>query len=744
MSYKFLFLFLFSFTSLSAQVTTRINGNVREAYSFQPLANASLVFTSESNKTWSTTTDTSGYFNIIDIEPGRFDISINLKGYQSENIRGFLIGRSQGALLFDLHLNTTDLPELIVSEKKSGSYIHPLSNVLTVTREETEKLPAGFFDPARLFTNQAGVTSMNDGANHLIIRGNNPAFVKWMLHGTEIINPNHLSNAGTFNDQASTSGGGVNMISATVLENTYLHKGPYNATVGNALAGALDLNLRKGSGSELKTEAQISLLGLELGLQGPISNKGASFITRYRYSTVGLLADLGAKFGDEDISYQDIMAHISIPSKKNDLSVFFFSGNNFNDYIGKQDSSLRKIDKERYNIRFTGNQLITGILDDYKINIHNRLLTDVIYSKLNTTRNSTLINTSGGQFIADQSQGKLSIHPRWVLLAGSNKVLTTGIQLSLNTDKTEYNVLSPNLDARGNIHYTLFQPYTNLLIERGKWSLQGGVHGLIKNEIHIDPRIQLRYYVKSNQSIQVNAGTYSQIGTPATFFKAVDFKPMKSVQSQVSYEIVMNNHTWTNAVFYQHHYNIPTNRFSLSFLNEAQGTSSFYFPNSKSDVYGFESGIEGKWGKWSHTHNLSLFRSFFQTPEISSTAGRFDQRVLIHNYFGREWSKQRDKSKKLVGLFTGVHYGGSLRDSAIPAASNTIPYSITRPDQFRLDFRVYRRKFYTSMNTLLALDIQNLTNQQNFSYSYFDTIMNKVNFQYQLGILPNLSYTIEF
>ena len=48
------------------------------------------------------------------------------------------------------------------------------------------------------------------------------------------------------------------------------------------------------------------------------------------------------------------------------------------------------------------------------------------------------------------------------------------------------------------------------------------------------------------------------------------------------------------------------------------------------------------------------------------------------------------------------------------------------------------------MNTLLALDIQNLTNQQNFSYSYFDTIMNKVNLQYQLGILPNLSYTIEF
>ena len=744
MTYKYLIYFIFGFTTLSAQVTTRIQGSVREAYSLQPIANAKLLFTSEHNISWNAITDTSGYFNINEIEPGRYDISIQVKGYQTENIRGYLIGRSRGDLIFEMQLTSTNLPELVVSEKKSGSYIHPLSNILTVTREETEKLPAGFFDPARLFTNQAGVSSMNDGANHLIIRGNNPAFVKWMLHGTEIINPNHLSNAGTFNDQASTSGGGVNMISATVLENTYLHKGPYNATVGNALAGALDLNLRKGNTSELKTEAQISLLGLELGLQGPISNKGASFITRYRYSTVGLLADLGAKFGDEDISYQDIMAHISIPSKKNDLSLFFFSGNNINDYIGKQDSSLRKIDKERYNIRFTGNQLITGIIDEYKINSRNRLMTDIIYSTLNTARKSTLINVDGGQFNAEQTQGKLSIHPRWVFLNGSNKVLTTGIQISLNNDKTSYNVFSPNLDARGDINYTLFQPYSNLLIERGKWSLQAGLHGLIKNEINVDPRVQFRYYVKSNQSIQINAGKYSQISAPVTFFKALDFRAMKSFQSQVSYEIIMNKHTWTNAVFYQHHYDIPTNRFSQSFLNEAQGTTSFYFPDSKGNIYGLESSLDGKWGKWTHTHNLSLFTSLYETSEHSYSAGRFDQRVLIHNYIGREWSKQGTKSKRLVGIFTGVHYGGSLRDSPIPLTNNAVPYSITRPDQFRLDFRVYRRKFYNTVNTLLALDIQNLTNQQNFSYSYFDTVMNKINLQYQLGVLPNLSYTIEF
>ena len=53
-------------------------------------------------------------------------------------------------------------------------------------------------------------------------------------------------------------------------------------------------------------------------------------------------------------------------------------------------------------------------------------------------------SVDGGQFDAEQTQGKLSIHPRWVFLNGSNKVLTTGMQISLNNDKTSYNVFSPN------------------------------------------------------------------------------------------------------------------------------------------------------------------------------------------------------------------------------------------------------------------------------------------------------------
>ena len=43
-----------------------------------------------------------------------------------------------------------------------------------------------------------------------------------------------------------------------------------------------------------------------------------------------------------------------------------------------------------------------------------------------------------------------------------------------------------------------------------------------------------------------------------------------------------------------------------------------------------------------------------------------------------------------------------------------------------------------------SLDIQNATNAQNGFYDYFDTRKGEVVTEYQLGIIPNLSYRIEF
>ena len=77
-------------------------------------------------------------------------------------------------------------------------------------------------------------------------------------------------------------------------------------------------------GRTIKTEAQISLLGLELGIEGPIAKNGSSFITVTDIRQIGLLSKLGVKFGDEDISYQDFMFHYSPTSKKQIIPIYVY------------------------------------------------------------------------------------------------------------------------------------------------------------------------------------------------------------------------------------------------------------------------------------------------------------------------------------------------------------------------------------------------------------------------------------
>ena len=43
-----------------------------------------------------------------------------------------------------------------------------------------------------------------------------------------------------------------------------------------------------------------------------------------------------------------------------------------------------------------------------------------------------------------------------------------------------------------------------------------------------------------------------------------------------------------------------------------------------------------------------------------------------------------------------------------------------------------------------SLDLQNVTNAQNPAFRYFDSRKGEVITKYQLGIIPNLSYRIEF
>ena len=95
------------------------------------------------------------------------------------------------------------------------------------------------------------MTNTNDQANAISIRGNSPNHMIWQLEGVEIVNPNHTNNAGTFSDRSTQSAGGVNILSAQLLNTSNFLTDAFPSQYGNALSGVMDMRLRRGNNERM-------------------------------------------------------------------------------------------------------------------------------------------------------------------------------------------------------------------------------------------------------------------------------------------------------------------------------------------------------------------------------------------------------------------------------------------------------------------------------------------------------------
>ena len=82
--------------------------------------------------------------------------------------------------------------------------------------------------------------------------------------------------------------------------------------------------MRKGNEEQREYTAQIGLIGIDLAAEGPFhKDYAASYLVNYRYSTLGLLSQMGVQLGDEEVAFQDLSFNVSLPTKKfGNLTIF--------------------------------------------------------------------------------------------------------------------------------------------------------------------------------------------------------------------------------------------------------------------------------------------------------------------------------------------------------------------------------------------------------------------------------------
>ncbi|NNF33894.1 MAG: TonB-dependent receptor [Saprospiraceae bacterium] len=769
--------------SYAQELRQKIQGIVRDKVSFQPILGANIVLTNTSDLSTSGVISLEdGQFLIESVKLGRYKLTISHVGYQAFTIPELLVSASRDVYLtVQLDVGAMVLEEVVVDAVIPEQHISMLGKQ-PITAEQTLRYAATFYDPARLSISFPGVATFNDQNNNVVVRGNSPNGVAWRLEGVDIVNPNHLTNAGTFTDRPVQSGGSVNILSSQLLGASSFLNGAFDATYGNAMSGVFDMTFRDGNLDEAKYTAQISLLGLDFAVEGPISKKKkGSFIANYRYSTIGLLSSMGVELGDEAITFQDLSFHVSTTSEKGSTwSVFGLGGNSRNEFIAERDSTKWEYGKDSQDILFKGRMFGFGISNRHPISTKAYLRNTIGYSILDNERTAFNLDSAYNQTprsFDENTSEILSWRSELSTKISPSASLSAGFHFSHIYEEIFSESMPLNgLIASGGGDSWLIQPFLNLTQIIGKrFSYNIGVRYLnhtLSEAQSLEPRMSVKLHVNDFNNVYLKYGLHSLLQTPGTYFYSERdlngnfINPnetlglTKAHHFVLGYNYSINESTRLNTEFYlQDLFDVPVSQVSQSTFSVLNQIEGFVFESLENTGSGRNYGIDLMFRKTFSNDVYYLINASFYESKYKGSDGierdtRFNGNYSINFTGGKEFKKVRADFEKTFGVNLGMVYLGGYRDTPIDVAQSEIQgrtvyvtneaFTIKMKDYARINLRLSWVKDRPDYTRTISIDIQNLTNRENIAYSYYDTEVQDVVIQNQLGIIPILAYRLEF
>jgi hypothetical protein len=706
--------------------------------------------------------DKSGDAVFNNVPIGRLEIKVSSVGYATKLVKELLLESSKELILtINLEADSKNLNQITVtaaSENTSGA----IMGINTITSEQIFRLPATFFDPARLAFSFAGVANTNDQANGMSIRGNAPEALQWRLEGIEIVNPNHLSNAGTFSDQPTQTGGGTNILSAQLLGNMNFLSGTFPAGYGNALGGVMDMRFRVGNNNKHEHTVQIGLIGLDLSSEGPLNkNKKSSYLINYRYSFTGILGLMGVDFGGESIKFQDLAFNLNFPTKKlGTFMIFGMGGNSSNEFVPDSDQKNWTSEKDFNNIDFNSRMALVGVSHNIGLNNSWNIKTVIANSGLENLRSvyvtNPAVSTSSYNY---QARNIISFSS---ILSGNilkNLGLKSGINVSHYFNEYNFNNKDKSFYSSDEFVLQPFLKFNNPSQSKINYNLGLQLAYYSKSKIaHIEPRAAFSYKLNDNLKLKTAYGLHSY--QPQNRY-AYEYKlmPIRSHHISVGAQYDLGtSDQFSTEIFYQGLFNLPfygdVNQFA-SYLNGLENLN-IKAQNFNETNKGRNFGIELNYKKLLNKGlfvivNTTLYKSQFMIFDNSYYDTRFSGNHIVNLTLGKEWQRNKDK---IIGVNTRIAWLGGFRNYEIDLLNSakeqtTVynyrkPLNVKNPDYFRPDLRVYFKKSRTKYARTISIDIQNAASYKNQAFDYYDTFLNKVVSKKQLGLIPMFNYRWEF
>jgi len=781
--YILIIILLFFIIILNAQeLTQNVKGRIIDKQTQISLLGASIIV-KNSNPIIGTTSDFDGYFIFEDLTVGRYDFTVSFVGYEEIALNNILVTTGKEVFLnIELQENAISLETVVVTFGKKEEAINKMATISarTFSVEETGRYAGSRADPARMASNFAGVVSVGDLRNDVIVRGNSPAGVLWRMDGLEIPNPNHFSFVGG-------SGGGFSMLNNNLLSNSDFITSAFPSEYGNKNAAVFDLKMRNGNSEKREYVAQIGLNGLEFGAEGGFSkNNRASYLINYRLFSFKPAKALGIDFKSSGIpDFQDFSFKINIPTKKmGKISLFGIGGISNMDVLDSEKDPDNWDSADNEDFSFSSNSGFVGLTHSYIFNNKSYgkfsfliagsqigAYTKVVFLDKPSVLNETLEFTNS--YLTFKYEFNYKISTKHFIKSGISYRTIYYKQYNKEIDIIDSTIYHINYDDKDNT--TLTQSYISWQYRPSNvFTINSGVHFQflqLNNSYAIEPRIGLKYQLSKNKKIALGYGLHSQM-LPMIFYtrnyttstgaihqsnKNLDFS--KSHHFVLGYDQSFKSDFRVKAeLYYQYLFNIPVSETVQYFSTVTQGADfSIWVPDSLKNIgTGSNYGLELTFEKFfTNNYYFLITTSIFESKYIGGTGQEyyspFSLGYVANALVGYELPI--GKTKAIIFDFKTTIAGGRRYipidlDQSIQAGNKVLDtdkaYKEKFKDFFKTDIKISYRSNRKKATHFVFIAVDNVFNNKNVMLINYNNNRKKIDKTYQFGIFPYFGYRLQF
>jgi len=216
--------------------------------------NATILVTDASRKIVSTKTKADGTWEVKDLAPGNYTVSVQAEGYDVFKANEDVVANQSTEVVYRLKPKSDGVAEVVVRGEPPPREVTRRE----LSRRELSRIPGTNGDALKAIQSLPGVARAPGLSGLLIVRGSAPADTQIFVDGTPVPIVYHF---GSFSSVVPTE----------AIEKLNFYPGNFGAQYGRAMGGIVDVKLREqNTDGKLHGMAQVDLIDARVMANGPL------------------------------------------------------------------------------------------------------------------------------------------------------------------------------------------------------------------------------------------------------------------------------------------------------------------------------------------------------------------------------------------------------------------------------------------------------------------------------------------